>query len=89
MDTANANRCPATGRSASACLDSTHVACYAGHRASVALDRKVEWALDHPVNAGLTRCPSCACMVDPWHVIGSDTCDANRRERLESRRNQD
>lgn len=34
--------CPATGRSASVCLDPTHAACYAGRRESDALDRKVE-----------------------------------------------
>lgn len=34
--------CPASGRTAKWCTDQTHVACYAAHRESVALDRKIE-----------------------------------------------
>lgn len=34
--------CPATGRSASVCIDQSHAACYSAHRESVELDRKVE-----------------------------------------------
>lgn len=40
-----ANRCPVTGRSATACEDPTHAGCVAGHVASIALDRVVEQGL--------------------------------------------
>ena len=40
--TTETTKCPATGRSAAACADRTHAACYQGAGESNRLDRKIE-----------------------------------------------